>query len=173
MALDRFFAKIERRAFIIARVATGNDDDALDLVQDSMLQLTRKYLTRPSTEWGPLFHRILQSRIRDWYRRSRVRNRWRVWFAPSSDEQPGDPLEHLADNRQGPAELVRGRQTLATLEQALQALPLRQQQAFMLRVWEELDVAHTAKIMGCSIGSVKTHFSRAVHSLRKRLEEES
>lgn len=112
---------------------------------------------------------LLQSRIRDWYRRSRVRNRWRVWLGGEEDEE--DPLHNLADAESpGPAELLAGQRAMGALEQALQKLPLRQQQAFLLRTWEGLDVAETAHAMGCSEGSVKTHYSRAVHTLRILLE---
>ena len=63
-------------------------------------------------------------------------------------------------------------QTIALIEQALQKLPLRQREAFVLRYWEEMDVAETAAIMGCSDGSVKTHCSRAVHALAKELKKQ-
>lgn len=170
-ALDRFLAGVERRAYRMAEIATGNREDALDIVQDAMLKLAQSYGRRSEAEWGPLFHRILQSRIRDWYRRSRVRNRWRVWLG-SSDERGGDPIQELADPAGvDPAHRVAMQDATGALEAALRALPLRQQQAFLLRVWEGLDVAETARVMGCSSGSVKSHFSRAVHALRARLGE--
>lgn len=168
-ALDRFLAGVERRAFRMAQLATGNVEDALDLVQEAMLKLAQHYGRRNEQEWGPLFHRILQSRIRDWYRRSRVRNRWRVWLGGEEDEE--DPLHNLADaDAPGPVQLLAGQRAMGALEQALQKLPLRQQQAFLLRTWEGFDVAETAHAMGCSEGSVKTHYSRAVHTLRVLLE---
>ena len=168
-ALDRFLAGVERRAFRMAQLATGNVDDALDLVQESMLKLAQHYGRRNEQEWGPLFHRILQSCIRDGYRRNRVRNRWRVWLG--SEEDGEDPLHNLADaDAPGPAQLLAGERSVDAVEQALQKLPLRQQQAFLLRTWEGLDVAATAHAMGCSVGSVKTHYSRAVHTLRVLLE---
>lgn len=169
--LDRFLAGIERRAFRIAQIATGDADEAMDLVQDAMLRLVQHYSSRDETEWGPLFHTILQHRIRDWYRRTRVRNRWRQWLRrrEDDDEQP-DFLESVPDASQpsSEAQLAMKRATVA-LEQALRTLPFRQQQVFLLRAWEELDVAQTAKAMGCSQGSVKTHYFRAVHTLRKLL----
>ncbi len=170
-ALDRFLAGVERRAFVIARVATGNVDDAHDVVQDAMMQLVRSYADRGEQEWGPLFHTILQSRISDWRRRTKVRNRLRVWFGGKSDEEDdGDPLQKMPDSRSpDPQAQLRDKQAMTELEAALGRLPLRQQQAFMLRVWEGLDVAQTASAMGCSEGSVKTHYSRAVHTLREQL----
>ena len=169
-ALNRFFAGAERRAYRIAQVATSNSDDALDIVQDAMLRLAERYAQRPQDEWGALFHKILQSRIRDWYRRNSVRNRWRSWLR-LSDEQSGDPLDTLASPQHTPDEVLRQQGSIAALDAALRGLPLRQQQAFVLRVWEGYDTAQTASTMGCSQGSVKTHFSRALASLRNVLGE--
>jgi len=170
-ALDRFLAGIERRAFRIAHIATGDADEALDLVQDAMLKLVERYGTRGEQEWGPLFHTILQSRIRDWYRRTKVRNRWRQWLGRHEDpDDLDDPLDNVPDRSQptGEEALALKRASVA-LDRALHRLPLRQQQAFLLRAWEELSVADTARSMGCSEGSVKTHFFRAVQTLRKLL----
>ncbi len=170
-ALDRFLATVERRALRMAQVATGNNEEALDLVQDAMFKLVQRYADRDGSEWGPLFHCILQSRIRDWYRRTRVRNRWREWFGkPRHDDNDAqDPLETVADPQAAPDEELKRKRACTALDAALRTLPLRQQQAFLLRAWEELDVAQTAAAMKCSEGSVKTHFFRAVRALRKQL----
>lgn len=170
-ALDRFLASIERRAFRMAQIATGHDEDAHDLVQESMLKLVERYAVRDEAEWGPLFHRILQSKIRDWYRRTKVRHRWRLWLGRDEDgEEAEDPLASIADGTTPSAEhLLKTKRAAAALDDALRTLPLRQRQAFLLRAWEELDVAQTAAAMGCSEGSVKTHYFRAVQSLRKLL----
>ncbi len=169
-ALNRFFTGVERRAYRIAHVATGNGDDALDIVQDAMLKLAERYAGRPAQEWGALFQKILQSRIRDWYRRNTVRNRFRA-FLRIHEEHGGDPLDTLASPQHTPEEALREQDSITALDAALRALPLRQQQAFVLRVWEGYDTAQTARTMGCSQGSVKTHFSRALASLRNRLGE--
>lgn len=169
--LDRFLAAVERRAFVTARIATGNAEDALDIVQDAMLGLAQRYANRPAQEWGALFQTILQSRIRDWYRRSRVRNRFRVWFS-RDDEDSNDPIAELPDgNEPGPERRIGGTRAMSVLEAALHRLPLRQQQAFMLRAWEGLDTRDTARTMGCSEGSVKTHYSRACEALREVLKD--
>lgn len=153
-------------------MATGDGDEALDLVQDAMLRLAKNYGARPQNEWGPLFHRILQSRIRDWYRRSRVRRRFRVWLGRADEADSADPLEQYPDPATaGPAERMLAGQTMSALEGALAELPSRQREAFLLRIWEGLDVAQTAKTMRCSEGSVKTHYFRAVRALRERLQE--
>ncbi|MEE8196262.1 MAG: RNA polymerase sigma factor [Acidiferrobacterales bacterium] len=171
-ALERFLASVERRAFLVARMATGDGDEALDLVQDAMLRLVKNYGRRPQEEWGPLFNRILQSCIRDWFRRSRVRHRFRVWLGGADEADAGDPLEQQPDRASvAPDERAQAGQTISALEGALAVLPLRQRQAFLLRVWEDLDVAQTAKAMSCSEGSVKTHYFRAVRALRERLTD--
>lgn len=159
----------------MAQLATGDRDEALDIVQDSMVKLVQKYAGRQESELGPLFHTIVQSRIKDWHRRNWVRTRWRVWFTGSTqaEENEGDnPIQQLPDTLSAdPSEQTERTQAMAVLEQSLRTLPLRQQQAFLLRAREGCDVAETAQAMGCSEGSVKTHYSRAVHSLRKHLQE--
>lgn len=169
--LDQFLTSVEKRAFRIARIAVRHDDDALDIVQDAMLQLARRYAQRPSEEWRPLFYRILQNRILDCQRRRKVRSGVMAWLPWRPDEPEENPVETVPDTAPQPSRQVMTGQALQVLEQALAALPARQQQAFMLRNFEELDVAATAAAMGCSAGSVKTHYSRAVHTLRERLGE--
>ena len=172
--MDQFLASVERRAYCIAQHAVGNREDALDLVQDAMLKLVQKYAKKPSNEWPGLFYTILQSRIRDWYRRTKVRNRWRVWLDKFSfgDDDKEEPLERFSNpNDREASELIAGEQSMDALDCALQQLPQRQQQAFLLRAWEGLSVKQTASAMGCSEGSVKTHYSRATHTLRGHLEE--
>ena len=170
-SLDRFLGEIEKRAFRIARIALRHDDDALDVVQDAMLQLARSYGKRPSDEWRPLFYRIMQNRIRDCQRRRRVRARIMAWLPGrrAQDEEQPDAFEAVPDTAPTPVEKLATDEALRLLERALAALPGRQQQAFMLRTFESMDVAQTAAAMGCSEGTVKTHYSRAVHSLRAQL----
>jgi RNA polymerase sigma-70 factor (ECF subfamily) len=168
--LERFLAGVEKRAYRMARIATSNSDDALDIVQDAMLKLVEKYADRPESELGPLFHCIMQSRIRDWYRRSSVRNRLRSWLGSDDDEE--DALQLVADPAgRSPEEIVAARDGIEALDAALQTLPLRQQQVFLLRAWEGLDVRDTARAMNCAEGSVKTHYSRALAALRVKLGE--
>ena len=154
----------------MARIATGNTDDALDIVQDAMFKLVEKYAGRAETEWGPLFQRILQSRIQDWHRRTGVRERFRGWLGLAEEDE--DQLAQVADQRDvNPEHVLQTQRGIAELEQVLHALPLRQQQAFLLRTLEGLDVSETARAMGCTEGSVKTHYFRAVHALREKLDE--
>jgi len=166
-AMDRFLSGVERRAYRIALIAVRNADDALDLVQDAMIRLVRSYAHREESEWTPLFYRILQNRIRDHQRHQSVRRRVLAWFTPRDDEDDVDQIAQAPD----PFTVQPDRQlalddAMAALEGAVQRLPARQQQAFLLRTVECLNVAATAKAMGCSDGSVKTHYSRAVRSLR-------
>ena len=170
--MNSFLARVEGRALRIAEIATGNRDDALDLVQDAMMKLAQSYGHKDEGEWPPLFHRILQSGIRDWYRRQKVRNRFRSWLGLGNVDGENDPIANHSDRpSMGPSSRLEADDFSTELEAALTALPLRQQQAFLLRTWEGFNVAQTAHAMGCSPGSVKTHYSRAVHSLREQLEE--
>lgn len=170
-ALDRFLASIEKRAFRMARIALRHDEDALDSVQDAMLQLARRYGRRPSEEWRPLFYRILQNRIRDCQRRRRVQARVMAWLPGlrSQEDSGADEYAAVSDRSPLPPEQLAADQAMQALERGLAELPGRQQEAFMLRAFEGLDVAQTAAAMGCSEGSVKTHYSRAVHTLREQL----
>jgi RNA polymerase sigma-70 factor (ECF subfamily) len=172
--LNKFLTDIERRAFRMAQVALRDPDDAMDVVQDAMLKLARNYAGKPSEQWRPLFYRILENGIRDLQRRRTVRKKFMVWL-PGAKEDPDneaqDPIDNVADGSPDAPELMMRQQAMQKLEGSLRALPARQREAFMLRNFEGLDVAETAVAMGCSEGSVKTHYSRAVHSLRDQLGE--
>jgi len=171
--LNQFLAGVERRALRFAEIAVRDRDEALDLVQDAMIKLARNYAEQPEDEWTPLFYRILQNGIRDWYRRQAVRNRVMVWFgrgAKADDDY--DPVAQAPDPAgRSPDDLAQTAEAMEQLESVVGKLPARQREAFMLRTFEGLDVAGTAVAMGCSQGSVKTHYSRAVHSLRDALGE--
>jgi RNA polymerase sigma-70 factor, ECF subfamily len=172
-ALSQFLAGVEVRAFRIAQAALRHEDDALDAVQDAMLQLARAYSDRPAEEWKPLFYRILENRIRDMQRRRTVRNRVMSWlpFRSESEEEEPDPIAQAASDEPLPMRRLEIDEAMSALEKALGALPRRQRQAFLLRTLEGLDVAQTARAMGCSEGSVKTHYFRALQTLRAQLGE--
>ena len=173
-ALDRFLAGVEKRAFRIAQMAVRDRDDALDIVQGAMLRLARSYGQRPSEEWKPLFYRILYNGIRDWQRRSTVRSRiFSIWPSGSrgDEDEPADPYEHVADQLPEPSQRLMADEAMQRLEKAVEALPARQREAFVLRCLEGMDVAQTATAMGCSEGSVKTHYFRALNTLRAQLGE--
>ncbi len=164
---------MERRAYKQALYAVRDSEHALDIVQDAMLKLAEKYGDKPPNELPMLFQRILQNTIRDFYRRQKVRSMWTtLWstLTPSRDDDEGDPLDtFLADDdsnaREEPQNQLAQRQVIEIIEKEIQKLPPRQREAFLLRYWEEMDVAETAAVMGCSQGSVKTHCSRASHTL--------
>jgi RNA polymerase sigma-70 factor (ECF subfamily) len=171
-AIEAFLREVETRAYRIALVNVRDRDEALDIVQDAMIRLVRRYAQRPSAEWRPLFYRILQNRIRDVQRRRSVRSRVLSFFGGVASEDEQDPLL-LAPGPESdnPLERVAAGDAMLALEQALLMLPARQREAFMLRNFEGLDVLQTAAAMKCTEGSVKTHYSRAVHRLRELLRE--
>lgn len=182
MASDKeladFLKSVEKRAFKRASYAVRDDDSALDIVQDAMIRLAENYADRPAQELPLLFQRILSNATMDWFRRNKVRG---ALFKNFSDFDGADAdgdfdiLEAL-ESRDGSAsqesasDSVSRAQVLAAIDSEVNQLPGRQREAFLLRYWEELDVAETASVMGCSEGSVKTHCSRAVHALAKALK---
>ena len=169
----QFLAEVERRALRIAEIAVRDRDEALDLVQDAMIKLVRNYADRGPDEWTPLFYRILQNGVRDWHRRQAVRRRVMAWFPKAKDDDNDYDVVAAAPDPAGraPDEELQNSEAMRDMETAVHELPTRQREAFMLRTFEGLDVAGTAVAMGCSEGSVKTHYSRAVHALREKLGE--
>lgn len=171
--MSDFLASVERRAFKQAVYAVRDDDAALDIVQDAMLKLAERYADKPLAELAPLFQRILQNATHDHFRRQKVRNLWVTLMSAlqprGEDGGDADPLESLTsiDDRQteSAADQVESQQILAIIEAEINRLPTRQREAFIMRYWQDMDVAETAAAMGCSEGSVKTHCSRATHAL--------
>jgi RNA polymerase sigma-70 factor (ECF subfamily) len=178
--LSDFLAEVERRAYKQALFAVRDDAAALDIVQDAMLKVADKYAAKPAAELPLLFQRILQNVIRDFYRRQKVRSLWTTpvsaLFGSEGDEDY-DPLETLEVESESkymapPPDQLARKQLLGLIDKAIEKLPARQRQAFLLRYWEEMDVAEAAQVMGCSEGSVKTHCSRATHALAAMLEKQ-
>jgi RNA polymerase sigma-70 factor (ECF subfamily) len=169
--MEAFLREVETRAFRIAVVSTRDADEALDIVQDAMISLTRRYADRSIEEWRPLFYRILKNRIRDWQRRSIVRGRVMSFFGGQESEEYDPIAQAPGPSSENPIEALERSDAMDALEKALGELPARQREAFTLRNFEGLNVAETAAAMGCSDGSVKTHYSRAVHRLRDMLGE--
>jgi RNA polymerase sigma-70 factor (ECF subfamily) len=176
--LSDFLAGVERRAFKQAAFAVRDDDSALDIVQEAMIKLSQNYADRPAPEFPLLFTRILQNAIHDHFRRLKVRSSWLTLFSAlphgADDGDDVDPLERLESESgsagaESAADKVERDQIVRVIEEEMARLPPRQREAFVLRYWEDLDVAETAATMGCSEGSVKTHCSRATHSLARAL----
>lgn len=176
--LSDFLKSVEKRAFKRAVYAVRDDEAALDIVQDSMIRLAEKYADRPAAELPLLFHRILSNATMDWFRRQKVRNAFVKNFSDfegSGEDGDFDILETLeamdgSMASESASDAFSRAQILLAIETQVAELPARQREAFLLRYWEELDVAETAAAMGCSEGSVKTHCSRAVHALAKTLK---
>lgn len=177
--LDAFLAAVERKAFVIARLSVGNDDDALDIVQDAMLRLCENYADRPASEWAPLFYRILDNRIVDRHR-PRGFERLKRWLGPAGAAPDGfdgglgpDAVDLLPGAVSGPDELADASRHIASLNARLAQLPHRQRQVFLLRCWQGMGVEETARALGISAGSVKTHLSRAMAALGRHFQEVS
>ncbi|RJG00771.1 RNA polymerase sigma factor [Noviherbaspirillum sedimenti] len=177
--LSDFLENVERRAFKQAVYAVHKDEAALDIVQDAMIKLAEKYGDKPAAELAPLFQRILQNTILDHFRREKVRNTWVSLFSSLSGSKDEDDEFDLLENyvsdagteaTESGADKLERAQVLAIIDDEVQKLPARQRQAFLMRYWEELDVAETAAAMGCTEGSVKTHCSRATHALARALK---
>ena len=178
LELSDFLKSVEKRAFKRSLYHVRNEEAALDIVQDSMMKLAEHYGHKSIDELPMLFQRILSNCTLDWFRRKKVHT---SLFSNMSDfESPGDDgdfdlLETLyagedsEKNESSQTQLERA-QTLRAIEKEIEELPARQREAFLLRYWEDMDVAETAAVMGCSQGSVKTHCSRAVHALGKALK---
>ena len=175
--LSEFLAAVERRAYKQALFAVRDEHVALDIVQDAMLKLAEKYGDKPVSELPMLFQRILQNTIRDFYRRQKVRSMWTTLMSsliPQHDDSDYDPLDSLQDDdnksQSAAAGCLAGAvATAGNHRTSLTKLPARQREAFLLRYWEDMDTAETAAAMGCSEGSVKTHCSRATHTLAAAL----
>lgn len=176
--LSDFLASVERRAFKKTAYLVSDDHAALDIVQDAMMKLAEKYPDKPATDYPKLFQRILQNTTRDHWRRQKVRNVWTALFSSFSGKNEegelSDPLEVIGaeSENDNPTTQLAQKQTIAIIEKALENLPTRQREAFVLRYWDERGVAETASIMGCSDGSVKTHCSRAVKALSQALKKQ-
>ena len=176
--LSVFLRDVERRAFKQTVYAVRDEHAALDIVQDSMLKLAEKYPDKPVEEYPMLFQRILQNTMRDFWRRQKVRNLWTTLLssfgAGQDGEEDHDPLDTIdvGDESENPMAQLEQSQTMKIIEKAIEKLPARQREAFILRYWEDMDVAETAEVMGCSQGSVKTHCSRAVHTLAALLQKQ-
>lgn len=170
-SLDAFLADVQARALMMARMATGNVDEALDLVQDAMTAFVRRYAERPPQQRRPLFYRMLNNRITDWYRqRARWRRRFFSGLRPSDECADGPDFAAETAPCDRPERNAADGEFGLALERALERLPTRQRQVFLLRAWEGLDVGETARALGISAGSIKTHYFRALASLRQALE---
>lgn len=173
IAMDEFFASVQFKAYRQAELATGSRDEALDIVQDAMLRLAQKYSAQ-AENWPKLFQRILQNAIRDWYRRKKVKSML-FWLPRGSAEDADEEIDNYSptDTKANPLEQLQEQEIHEKVFKAVKSLPLRQQQAFVLRAWWEYDTRDSAYAMQCTEGSVKTHYSRAIAKLSEMLAGEN
>ncbi len=173
LTIDQWLKDIGRRALMMAEFAVHDRDVSQDLVQDSLLAFISRYADKPAEQWTPLFYTILRSQIMDWKRRQARRSKWLTWFSGhNGDDEDEHPINAIATpTDENPVTLLANANDIAIVQRILSHLPERQQQAFLLRAWEGLDISTTAKIMDCGESSVKTHYSRALLALRLGLNE--
>lgn len=172
--MEEFLKSVEKKAFRIIQIALGGNDDALDILQDSMMAFVRYYSEKNRSEWKPLFYRVVQNKIRDWFRKEKLK---RIFFIRSSgapqdeSENHSDPIESVRDHKNMDAlTTIKTSQAMKRLNDVLRRLPQRQQQVFLLRAWEGLSTHETAMAMNCTEGTVKTHYFRALRKLKHELE---
>lgn len=174
LSIDQWLKDIGRRALVMTNIALRHHDVSQDIVQDSLLAFISRYAAKPSNEWTPLFYTILRSQIMDYKRKQARRSKWLTWFSPNNDDDDDaeDPMSQIAtETDENPETLLARVNDITTVQHILSQLPNRQQEAFLYRAWEGLDIKTTADIMGCSESSVKTHYTRALQALRHGLQE--
>ena len=174
LTIQQWLKEIGRRALVMTELATNFHHQSQDIVQDSLLSFINHYSDKPSEQWTPLFYGILRNQITDWKRKQARRSKWLTWFSSHTidDEDEINPFEQIANSYEdNPAQLLANASDIKLVQQVLSTLPERQQQAFLLRAWEGLDIQTTSQIMGCSESSVKTHYSRALSILRSALNQ--
>ena len=177
LTMEQFLIEIEKKAYRMVEISVRDHGEAMDILQEGMIKLVTSYSNKPSQQWKPLFYRILNNKIIDWHRHQKVKNLVFFWRSDKSDDNDDviDPIDNIEDQYSGqkvPVEALEKLQQQESVVAALSALSVKQQQCFMLRSWEGMSVAETANIMGCSTGSVKTHYSRAVAKIKQMLEVE-
>lgn len=172
--INQWLKEIGRRALVMTELATQFHHQSQDIVQDSLVAFISHYSDKPAAQWTPLFYSILRNHITDWQRKQTRRNKWLTWFSSHTldNEDEVNPFEQIANSYEdNPAQLLANANDIKLVQQVLSQLPERQQQAFLLRAWEGLDIQTTARVMACSESSVKTHYSRALTALRSALNQ--
>ena len=169
--LKNFMNEVTGRALVMMENAThGQDGISADLVQEAFISLYKSYPDRSTDEWYPLFYTILNNKLQDWRRKeARKSNPFSFFKKVSLDDDDEDHVQIVDPSTPNPLSFLDQAFTAEEIQAAIQQLPVRQQQAFMLRAWEGFDTTTTAQIMNCSEGSVKTHYHRAIQSLRTAL----
>jgi len=169
--LKNFMQDVTGRALVMMESATqGQHGIAMDLVQEAFIALHKSYAEKSTEEWYPLFYTILNNKLQDWRRKEARRNQPFSFFKKVSLDDDEVEFDNLVDeSTPSPLEFLDQAVTAEEIQEAIAKLPVRQQQAFMLRAWEGFDTQTTAQIMNCTEGSVKTHYHRAIQGLRASL----
>lgn len=169
--LKNFMQDVTGRALVMMESATqGQHGIAMDLVQEAFISLHKSYAEKSTEEWYPLFYTILNNKLQDWRRKEARRNQPFSFFKKVSLDDDEVEFDNLVDeSTPSPLEFLDQVVTAEEIQEAIAKLPVRQQQAFMLRAWEGFDTQTTAQIMNCTEGSVKTHYHRAIQGLRASL----
>ncbi|RFC83995.1 RNA polymerase sigma factor [Acinetobacter sichuanensis] len=169
--LKFFMQDVTGRALVMMESATqGHNGIAMDLVQEAFISLHKSYAEKSTEEWYPLFYTILNNKLQDWRRKeARRASPFSLFRKVSLDNDDEEAMDIVDESTPNPLQFLDQDLTIEEIQEAISRLPVRQQQAFMLRAWEGFDTQTTASIMNCTEGSVKTHYHRAIQGLRTTL----
>ena len=169
--LKNFMQDVTGRALVMMESATqGQHGIAMDLVQEAFISLHKSYADKATDEWYPLFYTILNNKLQDWRRKeARRASPFSLFRKVSLDSDDEEAMDIVDESTPNPLQFLDQALAVEEIQDAISRLPVRQQQAFMLRAWEGFDTQTTAQIMDCSEGSVKTHYHRAIQGLRSSL----
>ncbi|MGN6752229.1 MAG: SigE family RNA polymerase sigma factor [Intrasporangium sp.] len=149
------YVRARQRHFVrFAFLLTGDPHSAEDLVQSAFARVYRKWSSITGSP-DAYVRTVIVNEHRSWWRRT-----WRHREVTSSElvahQEPVAPPDLHADG---------------DLWAQIATLPRQQRAVIVLRYYEDLTEAQTAAVLGCSVGTIKSHSSRALATLRVQMLE--